>query len=144
MPASSSLRPPRIAALAGALATVFAAAPALSQADSARRLDLHGYFTQAVAVSRGGQVHGIPSGGTVDYRGVAPLGRHTWSSRDRLVPQAAHRRLGDSPAADGREQVRLDRAFLEHGFSDATSLRVGHVSADADTRGVTVVAILPN
>lgn len=90
-----------------------------------RRLDVHGYLAQGAALSRGGQVYGIPNDGTVDLRRAAVLGSYRLGQDDRVVAQLAHRRVGEAPRARMLPEVKLDWLFWEHGFGDATRLRVG-------------------
>lgn len=98
--------------------------------DTARRrlprwLALNGYVTQAGAVSRGGTMAGVPSGGTVDYRRVALLARAEPTPADRFVFQLADRRVGESPTAHYGRELKVDWLFYEHAFGDATRVRAG-------------------
>ena len=112
-------------AIAACAAASLLALPAAARAQSdsvSRRVALHGYVTQAAGVSRGGDAYGIPAAGTVDYRRIALLGRAAVTPSDRLVLQLANRRRGTSEA---NADLRVDWAFYERTFGDATRLRVG-------------------
>ena len=107
------------------------AAPALAQdaqdETPAQKFTVHGYLTQAFAKSDGDQVLGIGDQGTTDYRRAAVLVRFTPSTKDTLVIQLAHRRLGLSPSLAFEPDVKLDWAFYERRLAENTSLRVGRI-----------------
>ena len=91
------------------------------------KFSLHGYLTQAFAKTSGPQIFGIPGNGTTDYRRAALLFRFTPSTKDSLVIQLAHRKLGLSPIAAIDPDVKVDWAFYERSLSDAVSVRVGRL-----------------
>jgi|CXWL01.1.fsa_nt_gi hypothetical protein len=91
------------------------------------RLSVHGFLSQAYAVSSGGTYLGIPPGGTTDYRKVALQFRYQMAERDRMIVQLRHRRLGDSPTQRAIDDVDLNWAFYQHDFSESTSVKVGKV-----------------
>ena len=126
------------AALAlGAVATPAAAQPpptvqtpptdALPPVESERKLVVHGYLSQAFAVSDGHQVLGIPKQGTFDYRTAALQLRATLSRKDSFVIQLTQERLGESPVTSDGHDIELDWIFYERQFGASTSLRVGRV-----------------
>jgi hypothetical protein len=92
-----------------------------------QRVVIHGYFSQAYANSSEHQLIGVPDSGTFDYRRMALLLRGTITSKDSLVLQIAQRRLGESPVMSIEPDVKLDWAFYEHRFGNATSVRVGRI-----------------
>lgn len=157
--------PPRrrsVAALLGGLVVAGALAPAAAHAQPAvgvpaatapdrapdapdagpvgRRLVVHGFFTQAAGISRGGQLYGIPNAGTADLRRAALLATVHFSADDRMVVQVAHRRVGDAPRAALLPDVKVDWLFWQHALGDATQLRVGRFAVPygifAETRYV--------
>jgi len=91
------------------------------------KFTIHGYLTQAYANTNGEQILGIPSEGTTDYRRAAMLLRFTPTTKDALVIQLAHRRLGDSPSMAFEPDVKLDWAFYERKLGPDTSIRVGRI-----------------
>src|SRR6185295_6913288 len=104
-----------------------AASPSPAPDDDGRRLEVHGYLSQAFAVSDGNQILGIPSTGTFDYRTAALQLRAAASPDDTFVIQASQDRLGQSPVTDARPDVELDWVFYERRLGDAFSARVGKV-----------------
>jgi hypothetical protein len=101
--------------------------PPLPPVESERKLALHGYLSQAFAVSDGHQVLGIPKQGTFDYRTAALQLRATLSRKDSFVIQLTQERLGESPVTSDRNNIELDWIFYERQFGASTSLRVGRV-----------------
>lgn len=91
------------------------------------KFTIHGYLTQAFAKSDGEQILGIPEEGTTDYRRAAVLLRFTPTTKDALVVQLAHRRLGQSPSMAFEPDVKLDWAFYERKLGQDTSIRVGRI-----------------
>lgn len=91
------------------------------------RVVIHGYFSQAYANSSDHQLVGVPDSGTFDYRRMALLFRGNIGAKDTLVVQLAQRRLGESPVMPIEPDLKLDWAFYEHRFGDATSVRVGRI-----------------
>jgi len=91
------------------------------------KFTIHGYLTQAFAKSDGEQILGIPEEGTTDYRRAAVLLRFTPTTKDALVVQLAHRRLGQSPSMVFEPDVKLDWAFYERKLGQDTSIRVGRI-----------------
>ena len=89
------------------------------------KFSLHGYVSQAYAVSDEHQILGIPTGGTADYRDLALQARYDPSRRHGFVVQLRHERFGDSPRE--RDDVELDWAFYQHNFSDRLSLKAGRI-----------------
>jgi hypothetical protein len=113
------------------LLLLLASAPLLAQEPQdeapAQKYSIHGYLTQAFAKSDGDQVIGIGNEGTTDYRRAAVLVRFTPSTKDTLVIQLAHRRLGLSPSLAFEPDVKLDWAFYERRLAENTSVRVGRI-----------------
>jgi hypothetical protein len=97
--------------------------------EAEKKLVIHGYLSQAFAVSDGYQVLGIPSDGTFDYRTAALQFRASVSSRDSFVIQFSQVRLGESPVMEVRNEIDLDWIFYERLLAAGTSLRVGRVRA---------------
>ncbi len=93
----------------------------------AEKFSIHGYLTQAFADTDGEQILGIPGTGTTDYRRAAVLLRFTPTTRDSLVVQLAHRRLGESRSMTLEPDVKLDWAFYERKLGQDTSIRVGRI-----------------
>jgi hypothetical protein len=97
--------------------------------EAEKTLVIHGYLSQAFAVSDGYQVLGIPSDGTFDYRTAALQFRASVSPRDSFVIRFSQVRLGESPVMEVRNEIDLDWIFYERRLAAGTSLRVGRVSA---------------
>jgi len=89
------------------------------------KLSVHGYLSQAYAVSDEHQISGIPTSGTADYRDVALQFRYDADRKNSAVVQLRHVRFGDSPRQ--RDDVELDWAFYQHNFSDRFALKAGRI-----------------
>ena len=95
--------------------------------DSERAIAIHGYLSQAFAISDGHQVLGIPKQGTFDYRTAALQVRATLSPKDSFVIQFTQERLGESPAAAAGSGIDLDWIFYERQLGASTHVRVGRI-----------------
>jgi hypothetical protein len=89
------------------------------------KVSIHGYLSQAWAVSDEHQVFGIPTGGTADYRDAALQFRYDPNRKHSAVVQFRHERLGDSPRE--RDGVELDWAFYQYNLTDRFSLKAGRI-----------------
>ena len=89
------------------------------------KLSIHGYISQAYAVSESHQIFGIPTDGTTDYRDLALQFRYDQDRKNSFVVQLRQERLGDSPRS--RDDVELDWAFYQRNFSDRFSLKAGRI-----------------
>lgn len=89
------------------------------------KLSVHGYLSQAYAVSEDHQIFGIPTGGTADYRDVALQFRYDANRKHSAVVQLRHAKFGDSPQKRG--DVELDWAFYQHHFSDRFAVKAGRI-----------------
>jgi hypothetical protein len=116
------MRPFALLAVLGILPTV-----ALGQetADWLSRFSVHGYISQAYAVSEDHPIAGIPTAGTTDYRDLALQLRYDQDRKNAFVLQLRQERLGDSPRR--REDVELDWAFYQRNISDALSVKAGRI-----------------
>lgn len=91
------------------------------------KLSVHGYVSQAYAVSDEHQIFGIPTGGTTDYRDLALQLRYDQDPRNVFVVQFRQERFGDSPLSDLRDDVELDWAFYQRKVSDSFSFKAGRI-----------------
>lgn len=89
------------------------------------KLSVHGYLSQAYAVSDDHQIFGIPTRGTADYRDIALQFRYDANRKNSAVVQLRHARFGDS--ARPRDAVELDWAFYQHNVSDRFSVKAGRI-----------------
>lgn len=89
------------------------------------RLSIHGYLSQAYAVSDDHQILGIPTEGTTDYRDLALQLRYDQDKANIFIVQLRQERLGDSPKSRG--DVELDWAFYQRNISDRLSLKAGRI-----------------
>ncbi len=89
------------------------------------RLSIHGYISQAYAVSEDYQILGIPTDGTTDYRDLALQFRYDQDRKNAFVLQLRQERLGDSPRQ--RDDVELDWAFYQRNISDRLTLKAGRI-----------------
>jgi hypothetical protein len=105
------------------------AAPADPPAEGEKKVVIHGYLSQAFAISDPYQVLGIPTDGTFDYRTAALQFRASVSPKDSFVIQFSQERLGESPIMKVRNEIDLDWIFYEREFGAGTSLRVGRVNS---------------
>ena len=90
-------------------------------------LVVHGFLTQAYASSDGNTIFGIPDEGTTDYRNAALQFRYSLTKKDQIVMQLGHERFGVSQLNDFQSDVKLDWAFIQHSFNDATWIKAGRV-----------------
>jgi hypothetical protein len=100
--------------------------PAAAQAETpvADRLTIHGYLSQAWAISDGEQYLGITDDGTAQYRNLALQFRYEVDQGQHVVIQLGHERRGESPRDALRDEVELDWAFYEGRFG-ANTWRAG-------------------
>jgi hypothetical protein len=94
---------------------------------SQTKLNVHGYLTQAFAISDGHQILGIPSTGTSDYRTLALQFRFDLDEASNFVIQLSHKKTGKSPLAVLEKDIALDWAFFQHKFSNQYSIKVGKI-----------------
>lgn len=127
-PETRRKRPLTQVAMALALPWMLAAPAAADEPEQPdAHLAVHGYLSQAYAAAWNHQFLGIPPGGTSDYRTTALQFRYAVTSKDSLVVQLSHERLGRSPARNGRGDVELDWAFYERRFGSSFALKAGKV-----------------
>ena len=91
------------------------------------KLSVHGYLNQAFAISRSHQIFGIPTDGTTDYRNLALQFRYELNEDDNLTIQLNHSRSGLNPVFAGDDDVQLDWAYIQHNFSEKTSVKIGKI-----------------
>ena len=89
------------------------------------KVSIHGYASQAYAVSEDHPIYGIPTDGTTDYRDLALQFRYDPNRRNAVVVQFRHERFGLRRTAD--DDVRLAWAFYQRNFSDRVSLKAGRI-----------------
>ncbi|HEX7154065.1 MAG TPA: hypothetical protein VF618_21440 [Thermoanaerobaculia bacterium] len=89
------------------------------------RLSLHGYISQAYAVSEDHPIFGIPTEGTTDYRDLALQFRYDADREHAFVLQLRQERLGDSPRQ--RDDVELDWAFYQYNVSERLTFKAGRI-----------------
>src|SRR5688500_7853176 len=89
------------------------------------RVSIHGYVSQAWAVSDEHQIFGIPTAGTTDYRDLALQFRYDQDPKNAFALQLRQQRFGESPREV--DDVELDWAFYQHRFSDRLSLKAGRI-----------------
>jgi hypothetical protein len=89
------------------------------------RLAIHGFLSQAYGNSTGGQIIGIPTEGTSDYRNAALQFRYAYSSKDAFVLQLSHTRFGLSGLQSEIPEVQLNWVFYQKEFFDTTSVKIG-------------------
>jgi hypothetical protein len=116
--------------ISGAWAAIVAASLCASRAEaqSAPSLDglsIHGFLSQAYAAADGGQVRGIPTGGTTDYRTAALQVRFDATDRTRVVVQLSHERMGRNPVVAEAPDLALDWAFIEQQLGSGVYGRAG-------------------
>ena len=88
------------------------------------KVSIHGYVSQAYAVSEEHPIFGIPTDGTTDYRDLALQFRYDQDRKNAFVVQFRHERFGELRA---NEDVELDWAFYQRNFSDRLSLKAGRI-----------------
>jgi hypothetical protein len=97
-----------------------------STSSFAPTLAIHGFLSQAYAVSDGNQIIGIPKQGTADYRAAALQIRAGMTEADSFLVQLSHERNGLSPIQSVHPDVQLDWVFYDHKFGDS-DLKVGRM-----------------
>jgi len=89
------------------------------------KVSIHGYVSQAYAVSEDHPIYGIPTDGTTDYRDLALQFRYDQDRKNAFVVQLRHERFGELRRAD--DDIQLDWAFYQRNFSDRLSLKAGRI-----------------
>jgi hypothetical protein len=89
------------------------------------RFSVHGYVSQAYAVSEDHQIFGIPTEGTADYRDLALQFRYDPNRKNAVVLQLRQQRFGES--RKDSDEVELDWAFYQRTVSDRFSLKAGRI-----------------
>lgn len=90
-------------------------------------LNIHGYLSQAYAISREHQIFGILKNGTSDYRNLALQFRYDHNSKDILIVQLSHKRLGASPIMKVEEDIELDWAFYQRRINESMGIKIGKI-----------------
>jgi hypothetical protein len=88
------------------------------------KVSVHGYASQAYAVSEDHPIFGIPTQGTTDYRDLALQFRYDANRRNAFVVQFRHERFGAQQTDDN---VQIAWAFYQRNFSDRLSLKAGRI-----------------
>lgn len=107
------------------LLTIILLITGLSIAQS--NLSIHGYLSQAFAVTDGNQIFGITEKGTFDYRNLALQFRYDYDEQTNLIIQFSHKRLGISPIMMVEEDIELDWAYFGYEAWDWFSIKVGKI-----------------
>lgn len=112
-----------------ALAAVLLAMPVQAQQlpKWLSKLSIHGYVTQAYAVSEEHQIFGIPTNGTTDLRDLALQFRYDQDAKNIFLIQLRQERFGESPLSDLTDDVELDWAFYQRKVSDSFSFKAGRI-----------------
>ncbi len=105
-----------------------------------KKLEVHGFLTQAYATSDYLAVpedfasptfqeitFGIPEEGTFKYRLLALQFRYQITPKDLMVIQLSSEAAGNSPVVAAKDDIELDWAFYERRITDTLRLRVGRV-----------------
>jgi len=93
----------------------------------ASKVTIHGYLSQAYAVSDGNQIVGITKDGTADYRTAAVQVRADISDQDIFAVQFSHERNGVSPTQKILKDVEVDWIFYQHRFGSDSSVKIGRM-----------------
>jgi hypothetical protein len=103
------------------------ASPALGQEvpDWLAKFSIHGYVSQAYAVSEDYPIFGIPTEGTTEYRDLALQFRYDKDRKNTVVLQLRQERLGDGPRES--DDVELDWAFYQYNVSDRLQVKAGRI-----------------
>lgn len=89
------------------------------------KVSIHGYISQAYAVSSDYQLLGIPTEGTTDYRDLALQFRFDVDRKNTFAIQMKEERRGESPREG--DDVAIDWGFYQHNFSDRLALKAGRI-----------------
>jgi hypothetical protein len=104
---------------------IAASAAAQQSPDWFSKISLHGYVSQAYAVSQDHQIFGIPTEGTTDYRDLALQFRFDQDRKNSFVVQLRQERRGKTPYP--ADDVELDWAFYQRNVSDRFSFKAGRI-----------------
>jgi hypothetical protein len=115
----------RMAVFAFACLVGSAAAHAQAVPGWLSKVSIHGYVSQAYAVSEEHPIYGIPTDGTTDYRDLALQFRYDQDRRNAFAVQFRHERFGE--LRRGEDDLQLDWAFYQRNFSDRLSLKAGRI-----------------
>lgn len=88
------------------------------------KVSVHGYASQAYAVSEDHPIFGISTDGTTNYRDLALQFRYDPNRRNAVVVQFRHERFGDERTDGG---VEVAWAFYQRNFTDRLSLKAGRI-----------------
>lgn len=91
------------------------------------KLRVFGHLTQGFAISDEHQIFGIPTNGSSDYRNLALQFRYDVNTKNNLIVQIAHKRLGKHPTQSDASDLELDWGFFEHHFSPEIFFKFGKV-----------------
>lgn len=101
------------------------AAPLVAAQAQDERLSVHGSATIGYGKSDNLQILGVTKDGTTDYRLVVLQFGYQLSSKDRVVTQLRHRRVGNSPLNGQIPPFEPIWAFYEHKFDNGYTLKAG-------------------
>lgn len=88
------------------------------------KVSVHGYASQAYAVSEEHPIFGIPTDGTTNYRDLALQFRYDPNRKNAVVVQFRHERFGEERTDGG---VEVAWAFYQRNFTDRLSLKAGRI-----------------
>ena len=115
------------AAVSTFLVTAFCVLPESAEAQSAERLQIHGFITQGLGQSGNKLgVAGLGEHATWDYRTAALQFGYQISDNERFVLQLANRRLAHNPLTETLSDVFVEWGFVQSRFGDV-SVRAGKI-----------------
>lgn len=126
--AQATPTPPGAPADSAAPGTTPGAVPAAAQAPRTPRVTVHGYLTQALAMTTGAQFYGATVHPSTDFRYAAVQVRFAATPQDLFLVQLNHRRLGRSPITTFESDLNVNWAFYQRTFGDGTALKVGRIA----------------
>lgn len=91
------------------------------------KFQIHGHYSQAIAISSDKTVFGIPSDGTFDYRLIGMQFSFIPAENHKVIFQMKHRRLGRNPAMAFTEEIDYDWGFYQYNFTDDTWIKAGKI-----------------
>ncbi|HEY0592584.1 MAG TPA: hypothetical protein VGF40_12510 [Thermoanaerobaculia bacterium] len=113
---------------AALVVVLLASAPLAAQErpDWTSKISVHGYLTQAYAISEDHPIFGIPTDGTTGYRDLALQLRYDPNEKGAFVLQLRHQSRGERKDVDD-EGVDLDWAFYQRKLSERLTVKAGRI-----------------
>ena len=91
------------------------------------KTNFHGYANQGFGFTDGRKYRGVTESGTLDLRTAALQVRFAATSKDEVVLQLSHEKVGTSPSNELRDEAQFEWLFYRRSFNNGLELKVGRV-----------------